>query len=245
MSENAFTEEKLNLFIDEQLDTDEMDAIHQAVLDDTTLRGRVCQLKAVRELVGYAYQNVPLPQHEEVIKNNRSKYALKGIAASLLIGVGLVTGWMVSEHSRTTSYMASATDVFQYFKYNAPVDRAERRIVLHVTTGDIVAANAALNEAEQLLASYHEANTPMKLDVVTYKDGINMLRVDVSPYVKRIESIIENNGNISFYACQNSIIKAKNKEGRDIVLMPNTIIDKTAQELISERLEKGWVYIKV
>jgi intracellular sulfur oxidation DsrE/DsrF family protein len=245
MNESLFTEEKLNLFIDKQLDTDEMDAIHQATLDDDELRGRVCQLKAVRELVGYAYQDVPEPERETKTERNYAKRTMQGIAASLLIGVGAITGWMVNEQVRSGNQVASATDVFEYYKYKSPAESSDRRIVLHVTTGDISAVNAALNEAEQLLASYRDAGTPMKLDVVTYKEGINMLRVGVSPYVERIESIIGDNDNVSFYACLNSITKAIKKEGRNVVLMPNTVTNKTAMELISERIDKGWVYIKV
>ena len=59
MNINDITEDKLNLFIDKQLDSDEMNDIHEALLDDKDLRERVCQLKAVRELIGYAYSEVP------------------------------------------------------------------------------------------------------------------------------------------------------------------------------------------
>lgn len=245
MKEITFTDEKLNLFIDEQLDKSENDLIRHAILDDMELRERVCQLKAVRELVGYAYEHVPEPKAVMVESSDYFKLTLQGIAAGILIGLGVLCGWMVNEQVRASNPIASANDVFQYFKYQAPVDTVERKIVLHVTTGDIVAVNAALNEAEQLLASYHKANTPMKLDVVTYKEGINILRVDSSPYVNRIESIIDSNDNVAFYACQNSVNKAQKKEGKDIVFMSNTITDKTAMELISERIDKGWIYIKV
>ncbi len=244
MNENTFTDEKLNLFIDEELDTAEKDAIHQAILDDTELRARVCQLKAVRELVGYAYENTPEPAPENKPTKNYTVYTMKGIAASLLIAIGAVTGWMVNDNARSTQ-IASASDVFQYFKYKAPADRYERKIIIHVTTGDVAAINAALNEAEQLLASYQESGTPMKLDIITNKEGINMLRVGVSPYVDRIEHIIEANENVSFYACQRSILKAGKKEGKNIVMLPHTVTTKTAQELISDRLDEGWVYIKV
>ena len=85
----------------------------------------------------------------------------------------------------------------------------------------------------------------MKLDIVTYKQGINMLRVGVSPYIDRIEGIVENNDNVSLYACQRSIHKAEEKEGKQLVMMKKAVTDKSAQELISERLQKGWIYIKV
>ncbi len=244
MTDHVYTDEKLNLFIDNQLDTDEKDEIRNAMLEDASLRERVCQLRAVRELVGHAYENVPVPDGGGNRVNVPGNYFWKGIAASLLVAFGMFTGWFVNDVARSTQ-IASAEEVFQYYKSAAPVDRAERKIILHVTTGDIHAVNSALEEAEQLLASYREAGTPMKLDIVTYRKGINMLRVGVSPYVKRIESIVDTNENVSLYACMRSIDKAEKKEGKPVVMMEKAITNKTAQELISERLKKGWIYIKV
>ena len=245
MNNKTYTDEKLNLFMDDQLDTDEKDEIRHAILEDASLRDRVCQLKAVRELVGYAYENVPEPDSTSDAGNAGSnRYLWKGIAASLILGIGMLTGWMVNDAARSMQ-IASAEDVFQYYKSAAQVDRAERKIILHVTTGDIYAVKSALDEAEQLLASYRDAGTPMKLDIVTYREGINMLRVGVSPYVDRIESILDKNDNVSLYACMRSIDKAEKKEGKQIVVMEKAVTDKTAQELISERLQKGWIYIKV
>lgn len=245
MSDKTYTDEKLNLFVDDQLDTDEKDELRHAILEDASLRERVCQLKAVRELVGYAYESVPEPDSTSGAGGTGSnRYLWKGIAASVLLAIGMLTGWAVNDASRSI-HIASVADVFQYYKNAEGVDRAERKIILHVTTGDIYAVKSALDEAEQLLASYREAGTPMKLDIVTYKQGINMLRVGVSPYVDRIESIIENNDNVSLYACQRSIDKAEKEEGKQLVMMKKAVTDKTAQELISERLQKGWIYIKV
>ena len=240
-----YTDEQLNLFIDEQLDIDEKDAIRHSMLEDASLRERVCQLKAVRELVGYAYENVP-PSALESMRdgNGAGHYVWKGLAASVLLVVGMLAGWAVND-AANSSRMASAADVFQYYKDAEAVDRAERKIILHVTTGDIYAVKGALDEAEHLLASYREAGTPMKLDIVTYREGIHMMRVGVSPYLDRIQRIIDDNENVSLYACQRSIEKAEKKEGRQIVMMKKAVTDKTAQELISERLQKGWIYIKV
>ena len=86
MTDNSYTDEQLNLFIDNQLDTAEKDEIRHAILEDATLRERVCQLKAVRELVGYAYENVPMPVSGKAAGNNaRGDYIWKGIAAGLLL----------------------------------------------------------------------------------------------------------------------------------------------------------------
>ena len=103
--------------------------------------------------------------------------------------------------------------------------------------------NAALNEADQLLTTYRKANTPIELDIITNKKGINILRPGVSPYIARIQELVANDG-VAVYACDRSIAKALKQEGVEIVLMPGVAKDKSARELIPERLKQGWVYIK-
>ena len=172
------------------------------------------------------------------------KMMWQGIAASMLLAVGVATGWISKDYTQA-GQVVSAAEVFDFFKYKGQIDRSERRIVIHVTTGDVAAVKGALDEVEQLLASYDDANSPMQLDIVTFRDGINMLRVDGSPYVQRIENILDSNENVSIYACHNSILKANKKWGKEVVLMPQTVTTKTAKELVSDRIKKGWVYFKV
>lgn len=245
MSNEKYTDDKLNLFIDEQLDFDEIDEIHQAVLKDAELGARVCQLKAVRELVKYAYESTPVSVFDDSHNHSkRNRMMWRCVAASMLLVIGVTTGWVGNNYARS-GQIVSATEVFDFFKYKGAIDRAERKIVIHVTTGDVAAIKATLDEVEQLLASYDDADSPMQLDIVTFKDGINMLRIDGSPYVGRIENLLASNDNLAIYACKRSIAKANKKWGKEVVLMPQVVTTKTAKELISERIKKGWVYIKV
>jgi len=243
MTTIELSEDKLNLFIDEQLDTDEMNEIHQALLDDKDLRERVCQLKAVRELVGYAYSEVPESKYEmQRQSQSKSKFG-RAIAASVTLVVGVFLGWGTYHYSPMSVDAVSAENAFQYVANHVDVDHTNRKIILHIDTGDLQVVNAALNEVDFLLATYKKANVPMKLDVITNKGGINMLRQDISPYIDRIQKLIAND-DVSFFACERSITKANKKEGVEIKLMPGVMKDKSARELIPKRLEKGWVYIK-
>jgi len=123
------------------------------------------------------------------------------------------------------------------------VDHKERKIILHIDSSDLQVVNAALDEADNLLASYRKANKPIKLDIVTNKSGINVLRPGVSPYLARIQKLVDDE-DVSVYACQRSIDKAHKKEGVEIVLMNGVTTNRSARELIPERLKEGWVYIK-
>jgi len=243
MTTMDLSEDKLNLFIDEQLDSDEMNDIHQALLDDKELRERVCQLKAVRELVGYAYSEVPVSKYDIQTQKQSTSIFSRAVAASVTLVVGVLLGWGTYQHSPMSVSGISAENTFQYVANHVTVDHTNRKIIFHIDTGDLQVVNAALNEVDFLLATYKKANVPMKLDVITNKGGINILRQDISPYINRIQKLIANE-DVSFFACERSIAKANKKEGVEIKLMPGVMQDKSARELIPDRLGKGWVYIK-
>ena len=243
MNIKDITEDKLNLFIDHQLDSDEMNEIHEAILDDKELREQVCQLKAVRELVGYAYSEVPASRFENSNQKRTASMVGSAVAASLTLVVGVVLGWSTYQYSPNAIQAISAENTFQYVANHVNVEHGKRKIVLHIDSSDLQVVNAALNEADQLLATYRKANTPMELDIITNKSGINILRPGISPYINRIQNLI-NSDEVAIYACNRSIAKALKKEGVEIVLMQGVTKDKSARELIPQRLEKGWVYIK-
>ena len=243
MTTKDLSDDHLNLFIDEELDTDELNEIRQAVMEDKDLRERVCQLKAVRELIGYAYSDVPGPDYEsQQAKKSYSMFG-KAIAASVTLVVGVFLGWETYHYSPQSIDAVSAENTFQYVANHVVVDHGNRKIILHIDSGDLQVVNAALNEVDHLLATYKKANVPMKLDVITNKGGINMLRPGVSPYVERIQKMIEDD-DVSFFACERSIAKAQKREGIEIKILPGVESNKSARDLIPDRLEKGWVYIK-
>ncbi len=243
MTIKDLSDDQLNLFIDEELDTDELNEIRQAVMEDKELRERVCQLKAVRELIGYAYSDVPGPDYEN--QQAKKSYSMFGraIAASVTLVIGVFLGWETYHYSPQSIGEVSAENTFQYVANHVAVDHGNRKIILHIDSGDLQVVNAALNEVDHLLATYKKANVPMKLDVITNKGGINMLRPGVSPYVERIQKMIEDD-DVSFFACERSVAKAQKREGIEIKLLPGVDSDKSARDLIPDRLEKGWVYIK-
>lgn len=243
MSINEISDERLNLFIDKELDAEELNEIHQALLDDKALRERVCQLKAVRELVGYAYSEVPPSRYDKPKPPSINSFYSKAIAASITLVVGVLLGWSTYQYSPNAVSGISAENAFQYVANQVMVDHKQRKIILHIDSGDVQVVNSALNEADNLLATYRNAHVPMKLDIVANKEAINVLRPDVSPYIARMEKMAAY-GNVSIFACKQSIDKAREMEGVEIVLMPGVITDKFTREIIPNRLKDGWVYIK-
>ena len=238
------SEDKLNLFIDGELDSEEMNEIHKILLDDKVLRERVCQLKAVRELIGYAYSEVPSMSTEYAGRDKKvGSILFKAIAASVTLVVGILLGWSTYEYSPNAVDAISAENTFQYVANRVTADSRERKIILHIDSSDLQVVDAALNEADYLLATYRKANKPLKIDIITNKTGIDIFRPDVSPYISRIQKLVEEEG-VSLFACVRSIDKAQRREGTKVFLMPGVHAAKMARELIPDRLEKGWIYIK-
>src|SRR5210317_553598 len=126
------TEDKLNLFIDEQLDSDEMNEIHEALLDNKELREQVCQLKAVRELIGYAYSEVPPSRYEHPDKKRSTILFGRAVAASVTLIVGVVLGWSTYDYSPNAALAISAENTFQYVANHVKAERGKRKIVLHI-----------------------------------------------------------------------------------------------------------------
>lgn len=246
MDAHVYGDDKLNMFIDGELDAAEVNQLHEAMRNDPDLRERVCQLRAVRELVGYAYQSPPRSSRERRDERRPDRTPIwKGIAAGLLLCLGVVIGWSTHQFGPTLiAGTTTANNVFSYYTDHVQSGNG-RNFILHLTTSDFGAVKAALDEADNLIATYKRSHTPLKIDIIANQQGIDVMRVDVSPYIDRIRKMVADNDQVSLFACERSINKAKLKEGRDIVMLPGVVTNKTARELIPERLSEGWVYIKV
>ncbi len=245
MNTMQFSDEDLNMFVDEQQADQEAQQIREAMLSDPQLRERVCQIKAVRELVSYAYSDAPRSGLDRRAHKNYRHNIYMTIAASFLLVFGTLIGWYGHNFEAQPSDIANSREVFEYFAKNIPVNHIGRKIVIHVSTGDILSLKKTLDETEQLYKSYRAAGVPLSIDIVTNKGGINLLRVGVTPYANRIALMTKKYGNIQFFACSRSIAKEKKREGRDIVMLPEAHIARSARDIIPELLDKGWVYIKV
>ena len=106
-----FSDEILNAFIDEQLDHDERAQILSALRHDDALSQRVCDLQKVRSLVQLAFnENDIVPEHQQASTKNNGNSLHKGIAASILIIVGVLSGWF------THQYMSTDKNLVEYAK---------------------------------------------------------------------------------------------------------------------------------
>jgi intracellular sulfur oxidation DsrE/DsrF family protein len=119
-----------------------------------------------------------------------------------------------------------------------------KRVVLHISSAEAKRMDQALTDAEDLLKQYQDHPELVQLEVVANAEGLSLLRADTSPYPERIRRLAQQFNNISFLACSRSIEKL-HMRGIDVHLLPEARVIPGALEEIVDRLQQGWVYIRV
>lgn len=251
MMKPVISDEQLHAFIDGQLGPEEQEMIFTALKQDEELNRRACQFRSLGEMMRHAYAEPPRPVHGETVQ--RKRYLGHGLAASLLLVTGALLGWFA--HGLQTpgtrmetalpqaSYEHQDLDAFQTVQLMS-AQGTQQNVVLHITTNDPAKLAYALNEVDTLLASFQERNIPIQFEVVANGDGMELLRSDTSRYPQRTRELIHKYDNLAILACANTLSWLQN-QGIDTALLPDIGMTKSGLERVVERLQEGWLYIKV
>jgi uncharacterized protein len=130
------------------------------------------------------------------------------------------------------------------FASQTPADKKEHHLILQVNTNDPAAMNLALNNATNVVQYYAETGEPVKIEVVTFGPGLNMLRDDTSPVKARIETMALSTPEVSFKACGVTKENMRKSENKDIPIIPQAQLVKSGVVHIMELEEQGWTYVK-
>lgn len=122
--------------------------------------------------------------------------------------------------------------------------KREHHLILQVNTNDPVAMNLALNNATNVAQYYKDASEKVKIEVVTFGPGLNMLREDTSPVKARIEEMALSTPEVSFKACGNTQEKMQKTENKDIPIVRQAEVVKSGVVRVMELQEMGWTYVK-
>lgn len=241
MSNNEFSDEQLQAFVDDEIDVSDRTEIMEAMAEDENLSCRVCELLQIKDSVKLAYREPPQPAH---VTNrweaaHKKTISLKAIAATLIFTIGALAGWIMNSQP-TAIPGGSPSEMAQL----APANQELKRVVLHISTADPGRLEQALDDAELLLSGYKDNPEMVQMEVVANTEGLALLRSDTSPYVDRIRRMAHEYDNLNFLACSRTIEKLRLK-GIDVHLVPEAMVIPGALEKIVDRLQDGWVYIRV
>jgi uncharacterized protein len=123
-------------------------------------------------------------------------------------------------------------------------NKQEHHLILQVNTNDPAAMNLALNNAMNVTQYYKDSGGKVKVEVVTFGPGLNMLRDDTSPVKARIETMALSTPEISYKACGNTRDNMRKAENKDIPIISQAQLVKSGVIHIMQRQEQGWTYVK-
>ena len=237
-SDDKYSNERLHLFIDGELDSHDRAAIMEAIREDEDLSYRVCELIQLKDAVRLAYDNPPAPASTRSYWQaaRLSRTFLNTAAAVLMMAVGAAGGWLLYPQVTGSGQDAVVATV-------EPVPEQEK-IILHISKSDPEQFTAALNYAEKFLTEHKTKGH--QVDVVAHAGGLDMMRADVSPIREQIVAMMDKYDNIHFIACAGAIKMYTKKNGVAPVIIQGVGTDYTAFDHIVGRLQTGdWKYIKV
>lgn len=242
MSNKNISDEYLNSYVDDQLESTEKIQAFDIIRRNENLKEQVCELRSIKEAVQYAY-NQPPGYMRPTAKQLRPwrKYS-QTLAACLLLLIGGVSGWLTHTWSSSGSRHDMTTMLQTAQRADAIADT--RKIIVHVSNSSPMKLKAALDETESLLESYRRADRQIQVEVIANKQGVDLLRANVSPYKGRISSMQEKYPNLNFLVCGQTISNLRNK-GENVQLLPHTGVASSAAEQIDKRLLQGWGYVRI
>ncbi len=244
-----FSDELLNAFIDGELDSAERERILDALSRDAELSHRVCELQKVREMVQLAYDMVPGIEHTAVSEPRLPRRAAQGIAAGVILGVGIGMGWVShaqlnpAPESPSNGLLALANAVEKAPGSVAAQD--EWRVMVHVSSGGEKKLKAVLDDTEQLLAAYKRTGQKLRVEVLTNAGGLDLLRTDTAPAPQRVARLQQRYKNLRFLACSKALKRLQDERGVVADLLPGTRVVPSAADEILERQKEGWTYINI
>jgi intracellular sulfur oxidation DsrE/DsrF family protein len=118
------------------------------------------------------------------------------------------------------------------------------RLAIHVDQSDIVQMNLALGNASNVLEHYKSRGEEVEIEIVTYSQGLHMLRADTSPVKERIQALREKMPKIVFSVCDNTRRRMEKDEGRKITFIAEATVVPSGVVRLMELQEQGWSYIR-
>lgn len=259
MNHNDVSREKLQAFVDDQLDESEKSEIFKAIQESDALKASVCELRTLSELVRHAYATPPSAAATRAASAPvvMSRW---GVAASalLLLLLGGLLGWVGHTADAPLGNDAAGLGVhamywdedraFQNTDLNAvTAQKGTKKIIVHLNTSSPDKFTQALDTAERLLRTYSNSDLGAEIEVVANASAIKMLRAGYSPFATRVRELQKRYINLTFLACKDAIDHIRELEGPDttVRLLPDVEVTPSALEHILQRLSDGWVYINV
>ena len=243
---NSDNDLELNAFADGELSEEQQAELLEAMRNDPDLARRACELGQLKASLRLAYADPPRPSRPRVAtRRNRWQAVAAGF---MLLALGLASGWVLHANAPGLGLDTSRFVVFDpdgQGQLPAVAGGNETRIVFHLTNPDQTVAGELLDDVEAMLTAYQADGRPLRVEVVSHSEGLDLLRERLSRHKDRIHSLAGQFSNLTFVACQNTINRLKVERGIEVRLVPDAEIIDSGVSHVVKRQKQGWSYIRV
>ena len=120
---------------------------------------------------------------------------------------------------------------------------ATHKVAIQVSDNDKNLMNRALNNTKNLVDFYKAKGETVVVEIVTFHDGLHMLRSE-SPVKDRIAVMSLENPNIKFIACANTQANQSKAEGKPVTLLSEATVMPSGIVRIIELQKQGYAYVR-
>ena len=120
---------------------------------------------------------------------------------------------------------------------------ATHKVAIQVSDNDKNLMNRALNNTKNLVDLYKAKGETVVVEIVTFHDGLHMLRAE-SPVKDRIAVMSLENPNIKFMACGNTQANQSKAEGKPVTLLSEATVVPSGIVRLIELQKQGYAYIR-
>ena len=238
---NRNHELELNAYVDGELAADQQAEFLDAMREDPELARAACELGQLKAQLRLAYAEPPRPRRQAI---TRSMSTWRAVAAGAsMLAVGLASGWLINEDKPADRIVMLDPDG----RGQAPAvaGAEDTRIVFHLTSADPMVAGELLDEVENMLQAYRDDGRPLRVEVVSHSDGLDLLRSSFSEYQERIHELAVGYSNLTFVACKTTMDRLKVEHGIEVQLLPDAEVIDSGVNHVVKRQRQGWSYIRV
>lgn len=236
---NDISESQINAYIDNELHDNDRAHVMDAINSDTDVAQMVNDTRKDMDLLRLAYNHPPRPSAKlPGAKKSIWVVSRTAFAASILLMVGTLSGYLLSNYSTSTN-SPSFTAVNDF----TAAEHTNDKIMIHVSRMDDKKIVKALDKVEEIMDNSIKKKQAIDLVLIANESGLDLLKQG-SPYADRVHALSSKYKSVKFIACSIAMEVSKLKDGKDVQLLPEAEKVPAALTAILDRLKGGWLYIK-
>ncbi|HEB55716.1 MAG TPA: hypothetical protein ENI98_05310 [Gammaproteobacteria bacterium] len=241
---NDFSDERLNAFIDNEMDLAEKQRVFEAFRQDEALRKRACELQKTHDLIKLTYQSVnPPTSYQTPLRSQARPWFLSNmVAATILVVVSSLLGWFGHQALTPNS---SLLDLARAVQPPQAVNSGARKIMLHVSTSDEYRLNIMLEETEHLLKASRKNGEKVFVEILANGPGLKIVDNIGSAPARRLQKLQTRYDNLYVTACAQAIERLRITKGIKLDLIPNASVVRSSLSEVLKRQREGWTYIRI